>query len=106
MSIGSLGAIGAFAATTTSQRASDVDKTQHEVSEQSRTQDAIETAEQAAGIGETHEESQAGDRDADGRRLWESSEQKVSDKALAPTMEPPPAKDPTGTAGNLLDLTG
>lgn len=106
MSIGSLGAIGSFAAAPTTQRTSDADKTQQAASEQSRTDAAAEYAEAAAGIGETREESQAGDRDADGRRFWERPEERnkaeETDAATSPTV----ALDPTGTMGGQLDLTG
>jgi hypothetical protein len=106
MSIGSLGAIGSFAAAPATQRSSDVDKTQHEAAEKARGDDAADYAEQAAGIGETQEESQAGDRDADGRRLWEIGERKKEEAAADDTIIQGPSKDPTGTAGNQLDLTG
>ncbi len=106
MSIGSLGAIGSFAAAPASQRTSDVDKTQSEASDKARVDDAAEFAEQAAGIGETREESGASDRDADGRKIWERSEPKKSPDNPAEDPLLPPARDPTGVSGNQLDLLG
>ena len=64
-----------------------------------------EKAEQAGGIGETEEDEQADERDADGRRLWERR-----GKAASSTDEnddsTPLSKDTTGAAGNSLDLVG
>jgi hypothetical protein len=106
MSIGSLGAIGSFAAAPATQRTSDADKTQQATTEQSRADAAAEYAEKAAGIGETREESEADDRDADGRRLWERPDQRKEDETAPVSPEAPPAIDPTGTMGGQLDLTG
>jgi hypothetical protein len=105
MSIGSLGAIGSFAAAPATQRSSDIDKSQQATADQARANDAAEYAEQAAGIGETREESQAGDRDADGRRIWEFTEREKKEEHANDAVSPV-AKDPSGNAGNLLDLTG
>lgn len=105
MSIGGLGSIGSLAATPTTQRTSDVEKTQTATAEKSRVEAAAEYAEQASGIGETKEESESSDRDADGRRIWEFGEQQKAEQAA----EQPPAGqpiDPTGDAGGTLDLTG
>ena len=62
-------------------------------------------AENAAGVGTTEGDEAAGDRDADGRRLWERPTTpkpalSEDDETTAPT------KDPTGQSGSLLDLTG
>ncbi len=106
MSIGSLGAIGSLAAAPTTQRTSDVEKTQTAAAEKTRAGDAAQIAERAAGIGETQEESQAGERDADGRRLWEMSQPKPAEKPADDSAALSQAKDPTGAAGGQLDLTG
>ena len=71
MSIGSLGIIGGLAGTPLPQRAAETEKTQRDNADQSRVSQAAERAEQAAGIGQTEEDSQANERDADGRRPWE-----------------------------------
>ena len=108
MSIGSLGIVGGLASTPQSQRAAETDKTQQAATEQSRAADASERAELAAGIGQTAEDSEAADRDADGRRLWERPPAKK--QPVAASESPPAAaalaKDPTGTCGGELDLVG
>jgi hypothetical protein len=107
MSIGSLGGVSSLAATPTSQRSSDVEKTQTATAEKSRVDAAAEYAEQASGIGETKEESESSDRDADGRRVWELGEEKKK-AAEQPTEQQAAGQsiDPTGERGGALDLTG
>jgi len=107
MSIGSLGSVGSFAATSASQRAGDTEKTQTSSAAKSSADSAAEVTEKAAGIGETQEDTEAGDRDADGRRLWEVSEKKKNSNTEAMEVgSTPVAKDPTGDAGSELDLLG
>ena len=107
MSITSLGLIGSLAGTPLPQRAADADKVQQGAGDQSRAADAAERAEAAAGIGQTEEDSEASDRDADGRRLWERSQNPAKAESAA---DPPDAtsfrsKDPTGACGGHVDLT-
>ena len=105
--IGALGNIGSLAAAPATQRTSDTDKTQAAASEKARGDAAAEYAEKASGIGETREESEAGDRDADGRRLWEFAQpNEDTAEAEAETVTEAKAKDPTGSAGRNLDLSG
>ena len=107
MSIGSLGMIGSLAATPLPQKAADADKIQRDAIDQSRVAQAETAAEAAAGIGETEEDSQAAERDADGRRLWEAPPNKQADDAAPATDSSPQlSKDPTGEAGGELDLVG
>ncbi|WP_428305380.1 hypothetical protein [Lacipirellula sp.] len=64
-------------------------------------------SEAAAGIGETEQDQGTSERDADGRRLWElPSEAGRPGAEPAPPIEHHQVKDPTGIAGNSLDLTG
>jgi hypothetical protein len=64
-------------------------------------------AESAAGIGETGEDSEVSDRDADGRRLWEEQLGNASADGPEPTEHPEAlSKDATGDRGNQLDLSG
>jgi hypothetical protein len=107
MSIASLGLVGSLAGTAVSQRAGDAEKTERETVEQDRTAQAAGRAENAAGIGQTEEDSQTAERDADGRRLWERP------PAAKPAAEAPPeesraalSKDPSGACGGLVDLVG
>ncbi len=109
MSIGSLGLIGSVAGTPLAQaRGSDIDRSKEGAGNHQRQVDSVERASAAAGIGVTQEDSQASDRDADGRRLWETDPQSPSaqDAASDPAADAPRAKDPAGIAGQQLDVSG
>lgn len=109
MSVGSLGIVGSLAGAALVQKAAEVDKTQRDTADAARQTEAEARAESAAGIGQTEEESQAGDRDADGRRLWERPPKKNAEEEQASTLSPQPtapAKDPSGLSGGTLDITG
>jgi hypothetical protein len=108
MSIASLGIIGGLASTSVSQRAAETDKSQQRATEQSRAADASELAELAAGIGQTEQDSEAADRDADGRRLWERPLEKKAKEVetLPQAAGTAMSKDPSGTCGGELDLVG
>jgi hypothetical protein len=87
---------------------SETERAQKESLVQHRQLDANDKAEQAAGIGQTHEDQESSERDADGRRLWEGSPQsrkkeKASEEAESSTRQ---SKDATGQSGTQLDLTG
>jgi hypothetical protein len=90
-------------------KGSDTDRAQQETAAQSRETKTSEKAELAAGIGQTTEDAETSDRDADGRRLWEPGEEPSEPEA---TDEPeasagdPKAKDPDGNCGANLDLSG
>jgi len=109
MSIGSLGLIGSLAGTPLAQaKGSDIDRGKEGAGNHQRQIDAVERATAAAGIGVTQEDSQASDRDADGRRLWEIDSQSPASPEAADDSNPeaPRAKDPAGIAGQQLDLSG
>jgi hypothetical protein len=108
MSIGSLGIVGGLAGTPLPQRAAEAEKTQRETIEQARAAQASEQAENAAGIGQTEEDSQTSERDADGRRLWEEQRgaKKKPPEQTVGEARSAPAKDPSGNCGGLLDLVG
>jgi hypothetical protein len=108
MTIPSLGIVGSFAAAPAAQRAADVERTQQETSEQARVERATERAEEAAGIGQTEEDAEAQERDADGRRLWEQTPKNAasSDEPAAAEAPPHRAKDPSGQCGGQLDVVG
>ena len=111
MSIGSLGIVGGLAGTPLTQRAAEVERAERESADQARETKADQRAEQSAGIGQTEEDSQAGERDADGRRPWEhpATKQPANADAAADSVgeaAPYRAKDPTGERGSELDLTG
>jgi type II secretory pathway pseudopilin PulG len=108
MSIASLGIVGGLAGAALPQRATDADRVQRETVEQTRATEASEQAENAAGIGQTEEDSQTSERDADGRRLWEEPQRTKKNPPAPAAAEPqvPLAKDPSGDCGGQLDLVG
>src|SRR6266481_5886571 len=98
MSIASLGIVGSLAGTGLPQRAAEADKIQRETTEQARATEASEQAENAAGIGQTEEDSQTSERDADGRRLLEQ-QRRAKPRPTEPAasdFQAPLAKDPSG----------
>jgi hypothetical protein len=106
MSIGSLGIVGSLVGTTLAQKSAEVDKTQRDATDAFRQADSAARAESAEGIGQTQEDSQADERDADGRRLWERNPKKAKDEVAASSSTAIPAKDPNGISGGIIDLTG
>ena len=107
MSIGSLGIVGSLAGTALTQKAAEVDKTQRDAADAARQTDAAARAESAQGIGQTEEESEASERDADGRRLWERQQKKPPEEEQTASTPPEThGKDPEGISGGILDLTG
>lgn len=112
MNVSSLGGmIGSAAGAPLSQATgSETERTSRESAAQQRNIDANQQAELAAGIGQTHEDQESAERDADGRRPWEApiakkdpSEEKDGQPPNAATRQ---SKDATGQCGNQLDLTG
>lgn len=110
MSIGSLGIVGSLAATPLAQKGPEAEKVQRETVDHSRQTQSQSLAESASGIGQTEEESQASERDADGRRPWEQRERKTPAEIEEPASQdaavPAAAKDPSGNCGKLLDIQG
>lgn len=110
MSVGPMGGLPASAAGAplAQTKGSDVDRAQQDSAAQQRRVQTDQKAEMAAGIGETDGEDHAtGERDADGRRLWEQmpggSEPNGAEENGADQSR---VKDPTGQSGSLLDLSG
>jgi len=117
MSIGPFGGLAASAAGApfAQSKGSEVDQVQQGTSTQQRKIQTDQKAEIAAGIGQADgEDHQTGQRDADGRRLWEKTSgqqpQTGSDQGSpadsSTGADSPTGKDPTGQSGSLLDLTG
>jgi hypothetical protein len=109
MSISSLGLIGSLATSPVPQKGTEIDKAVRGAADQAREIEAARQAEAAAGIGQTEEDSQAAERDADGRRPWEAppGEKKSPDAEISPAVGSTPlSKDPAGDAGGELDLVG
>jgi hypothetical protein len=101
------GALSSAAGAPLSQMSgAETERTQKESAARERLVDSQNKSERASGIGETQEDREASERDADGRRPWEASPKK---KDAADGTDPEierKAKDPTGMTGNELDLTG
>lgn len=85
-------------------RGNETERTQHDTAAKERQIASAEHAERAAGVGTTEGDEAAGDRDADGRRLWERPPKPKH--AGTGNDEPAATKDPSGQSGSLLDLTG
>jgi hypothetical protein len=88
-------------------RTADAEKAQQQATDQARQANSDEKAERAAGVGETEQDEQASDRDADGRKLWEGdSGAEQSDSESPDAHQTPPSRDPSGDRGGNLDLSG
>jgi hypothetical protein len=88
---------------------SETERAQKDSQAQHRQVDSDQRAERAAGIGQTEQDQESSERDADGRRLWEApAEGTKKDAHQADTNEQAPrqSKDATGQSGTQLDLTG
>ena len=111
MNVGSMsGIIGSAAGAPLSQtKGNEAERASKDATVAQRKADSEKKAEKASGIGETTEDQGVAERDADGRRLWEAPLGKEEEKAgdLGAAGEPlRKAKDPTGSSGKSLDLTG
>ena len=107
MSMGPLGMASSITGGLPQTRAADSDKTQQQASDQTRQANSAEKAEAAAGVGETEQDEQASDRDADGRRLWEGNpDDGPADSESPDERSTPQSRDPSGARGGNLDLSG
>lgn len=110
MSIGPLGITGSVAGAPFAQgHGADVQRAQQDTSDQARHVQSNEKAEQAAGVGQTEQDEETTDRDADGRRPWELSPEPADEQATSEASEAEEhqrAKDPSGERGRQLDLSG
>src|SRR4029079_15605341 len=112
MSMGPLGGVvGSAAGTSLSQTAgSETERSQRDTAAQHRQISGNERSERASGIGQTEQDQESSERDADGRRLWEkqpkdgkeAKEEPKSDDLLGISKQ---SKDPSGQSGTKLDLT-
>ena len=110
MSVGPFsGILGSAAGAPVPQSSSNDSERTGETRAQERKADSEKQAEEASGIGQTSEDQQSSDRDADGRRLWEGDPRDASQQAEEPensSTDNPRPKDPTGNRGGELDITG
>ena len=107
MNVGITGGVaGSAAGAPLSQNAgAEAERAQKESNVQQRLADSQNKSEKASGIGATEEDQQASERDADGRRLLERTEND-GHADQNETDAPRQGKDPTGLTGKSLDLTG
>ncbi len=106
MHTGSLGVVGAAAATPLAQRQTETDRLIRDDANHARQVAGEQAAQDAAGIGKTGQDEPVSDRDADGRRVWELSSGQKNDARDESVSSPPHATDPTGQSGTRLDLSG
>jgi hypothetical protein len=113
MSMGPLGGVvGSAAGTSLSQAAgSETERSQRDTAAQNREIAGNERTEKASGVGQTEQDQESSERDADGRRLWERPAKRAKDAKGEPVGDDASAlskqsKDPTGQSGTKLDLTG
>ncbi len=108
MSVGPMGMLGSVAGSPLPQaKGSDSERAAQETTGQQRETTTNQKAEAASGVGQTAEDQQASDRDADGRRLWEPQQQPAADSDTDDNTPPAAqSKDPYGDRGANLDLSG
>jgi hypothetical protein len=108
MSIGSVpGLIGSAAGAPLAQtKGGDTERMQQAAGAQQRKADSSEKAELAAGIGQTEEDQETSERDADGRLIWEIDEQQKKLQEEEAARAERKSKDATGLSGNQLDVSG
>ena len=85
---------------------SETERTQKDSSASQRQVENDKKASDAAGVGQTEQDEGAAERDADGRRFWEAAPGQPQEPADDLPEAPRQSKDPSGSSGNSLDLTG
>jgi hypothetical protein len=111
MSMGPVGGVvGSAAGTSLSQTAgAETERTQRDTAAQHRQIESNERSERASGVGQTEQDQESSERDADGRRLWEAPGKRGKDDKPEPVEDESASKqskDPSGQSGTKLDLTG
>jgi hypothetical protein len=110
MNVGPLGgvAVSAAGAPLSQTAGGEAERVQKDALSHQRNVDSSQKAERAAGIGQTNEDQQTSERDADGRRPWEApvAVAKQETPAEVTTIAARQSKDATGQSGTQLDLTG
>jgi hypothetical protein len=107
MNLGALGTVGSVAASGIAQRAASEDRVRQDTVEVQRQTESATQAELAAGIGQTDEDHETSERDADGRSPWELTRRNPESASddTSPSL-PGQVRDPQGISGTQLDLTG
>ncbi len=99
------GILGSAAGAPLSQTSgSEAERTSKDAATQRRQVETDQHAEDASGVGQTEEDQETSDRDADGRRPWEVPPDVPKDEAGDGSARK--VKDNTGERGSNLDLTG
>lgn len=107
MSVGPMGMAGSVAGSPLSQaRGSETERAQQDAAAEARATESQQKAESAGGVGETEQDQEASDRDADGHRLWEEPVQAEQQVEGEPSPTETQSKDPSGDSGANLDLSG
>jgi hypothetical protein len=107
MSIGPTSFVGSVAGSPLAQVKGETDRTRDATAVNERRAASDAKAADAAGIGRTDSDQGAGDRDADGRRLYEEPPTAAKrDEESVFDQEPARPADPTGNSGTNLDLMG
>lgn len=109
MSMGPVGIAGSVAGSPFAQgQGADVQRVGQDTTDQARQRQSSEKAEQAAGVGQTEQDEQTTDRDADGRRPWELPLPADESTANASdgSHDGPRSMDPSGLTGRQLDVSG
>lgn len=107
MNLGALGMVGSVAASGMAQRAASEDRVRQDTVDQQRQTESATQAELAAGIGQTDEDQETSERDADGRLPWELKRKNpLPANDDTPPSLPSQVRDPQGISGTQLDLTG
>lgn len=93
-------------------KGTETDRAVRESADKARELKSVQRAEVASDVGETDDDVETTDRDADGRQLLERRTKQPSAEVVAvETNETansnlPHVKDPTGEIGNAIDLDG
>ena len=103
MSVGPLGNVAGLGGAPLAQSRAAETAGQQEAAAAERTDRSTQRAAQAGGIHAADAENETHERDADGRRPWELPGSPQSEKEPQPFARP---RDPSGAAGQHLDLTG
>jgi len=107
MSVGPMGGIlgSAAGAPQAQSRGSEADRAGQDQGAHERRVDVERSADKASGIGQTDEDQETSERDADGRRLWEVDAEAEPGKSETADAEVRASKDPSGQSGRSLDLS-
>ena len=105
MSVGPLPPTGPLAGSPLAQGAASDAAAAKDGTDAERTARNEARAAEADGIGRTEEDAESQDRDADGRQVWQRR-RASRDAAEEPAEPPAGSRDPSGTCGRQLDLSG